>query len=192
MKHNKIVFLDVDGVINIAKDRYHHFNQDCLFQLERIIKETDAKIVVSSSWRTGNQDLTKQALMESGFTQFLADQIVGETVRNWKYVTKGSHLELCRGNEIATYVSRSLRYPWHEYPEMDQQYRINKPDGSFERMRSNKAGVDFSYVILDDDSDMLLCQKDFFVQTFEPGGLSEEAANKAIQILNQIDKNGRA
>ena len=188
MKHNKIVFLDVDGVINIAKDYYKRFNQDCLFQLERIIKETGAKIVVSSSWRTGNRALTIQSLMESGFTQFLADQIVGETVRKYHYVISGSHLELCRGNEIATYVSRSLRYPWHEYPEMDHQYRVNNPDGSFARMRSNKPGVDFSYVILDDDSDMLLCQKDFFVQTFEPEGLNEEAANKAIQILNQIDK----
>ena len=188
MKHKKIVFLDVDGVINITKDKYHVFNQDCLKQLTRIIESTNAKIVVSSSWRTGDLSLTKQALMGGGLSQFLADQIVSETVRKYHYTIQGSHLELCRGNEIATWVGRNLTYPWHENPEFKREYQLFNDDGSFKMMRSNKAGVDYSYVILDDDSDMLLCQKDYFVQTFEPEGLNGTQADMAIEILNKINK----
>lgn len=188
MLYNKIIFLDVDGVICIAADHYHKFNDKCLFQLERIVKETTAKIVVSSSWRCGDMQLTKNALMEAGFTQFLSDQIVSETTRKYHHIKDGSHLEICRGNEIATWVSRSLKYPWHAHPELDANYRTYKDDGSFKMMRSNKAGVDYSYVILDDDTDMLLCQKDYFVRTYEPDGLTEANANEAISILNKIDK----
>lgn len=34
---------------------------------------------------------------------------------------------------------------------------------------------------------MLLCQKDYFVRTYEPEGLSEQNATEAIKILNKID-----
>ncbi len=41
------------------------------------------------------------------------------------------------------------------------------------------------YAILDDDSDMLLWQKDHFFQTsFENGGLTEEIAKKVTEHLN--------
>lgn len=44
----------------------------------------------------------------------------------------------------------------------------------------------FRYAILDDDSDMLLWQKDNFFQTsFTEGGLTEEIANKVIKHLNR-------
>ncbi|NJO18711.1 MAG: hypothetical protein HC877_24225 [Thioploca sp.] len=50
----KILFLDVDGVLNDAKSRKE--NNDAMHpiyvrNLERILKETDCYIVVSSSWR---------------------------------------------------------------------------------------------------------------------------------------------
>jgi hypothetical protein len=44
----------------------------------------------------------------------------------------------------------------------------------------------FKYAILDDESDMLLWQKDHFFQTgFLTGGLTEEIANKVIAHLNR-------
>ena len=45
----------------------------------------------------------------------------------------------------------------------------------------------FRYAILDDDSDMLLWQKDHFFKTeFNGGGLTEEIAQKVISHLNSI------
>lgn len=192
MKHNKIIFLDIDGVLCVAQDLYDKLNYCCMLHLERIIKETGAKIVVSSSWRCGDLQLTKNNLVEHGLTQFLSDQIVGETIRKYHHVRDSSYLELCRGNEIATYVSRSLRCPWHEYPEMKELYEVKNPDGSFKQMMINKVGVNFSYVILDDNTDMLLCQKDYLIRTFEPDGLNGTNADNAIEILNKIDKYGKS
>lgn len=46
-------------------------------------------------------------------------------------------------------------------------------------------GSDFNYVILDDDSDMLLEQAEHFVKTDTLLGLSEDDVERAIKILNQ-------
>lgn len=187
MVHNKILFLDIDGVLCLPEDNYEKLNERAVQRLELIVMRTYCKIVVSSSWRCGDLELTKKSLIEKGFTPFLANEIIGETIRAYHQTIKGSHLAVCRGNEIKTWVDRNLVYPWHENPEMDAQYRILKEDGSFKSMRSNKAGVDFSYVILDDDNDMLLCQKDYFVNTDGRFGLTKQDYLKAIGILNQID-----
>ena len=47
-------------------------------------------------------------------------------------------------------------------------------------MRSNKLGVDFSYVILDDESDMLYEQSKYFICCDSMEGLTLEQANKVI------------
>ena len=56
----KVIFLDIDGVLNYSECWKREENKgkggliwdnDCVAQLNRIVKETGAKIVVSSSWR---------------------------------------------------------------------------------------------------------------------------------------------
>lgn len=56
----KIIFLDIDGVLNYSKCWKREENKekgtliwdkDCISQLNRIVKETGAKIVISSTWR---------------------------------------------------------------------------------------------------------------------------------------------
>jgi len=49
----KIIFLDVDGVLNSGwtKTPLHYIEKDKFLQLKRIVNETGAKVVVSSSWR---------------------------------------------------------------------------------------------------------------------------------------------
>lgn len=42
-----------------------------------------------------------------------------------------------------------------------------------------------NYVILDDDSDMLLEQKDHFIQTDSYLGINEDDVEQAIKILNK-------
>ena len=58
----KVIFLDVDGVLNTkySKSRCGRFigiDKDKVAQLKRIVDETDAEIVLSSTWRLGyNKD----------------------------------------------------------------------------------------------------------------------------------------
>lgn len=47
----KVIFLDFDGVITIPPK--WHINSDKLKYIKRIVDETGAKIVISSSWRRG-------------------------------------------------------------------------------------------------------------------------------------------
>ena len=51
-------------------------------------------------------------------------------------------------------------------------------------MRSNKLGTDFSYVILDDDSDMLYEQSKYFICCDSMEGLTLEQTHKAIEVLS--------
>jgi hypothetical protein len=62
MKHNKIIFLDIDGVIAVSRDsdlekqlflagQYYPFTPECVEVLNRIIEKTNAEIVLSSTWR---------------------------------------------------------------------------------------------------------------------------------------------
>ena len=45
----RIIFLDIDGVLNNGKPGL--IDRDCVGRLNRIVAATDAKIVLSSSWR---------------------------------------------------------------------------------------------------------------------------------------------
>ena len=64
MKNRKIVFLDIDGVLNsdafadymLMEDNVDIFNEDMLderaiAQLKKIVESAKAEIVLSSSWR---------------------------------------------------------------------------------------------------------------------------------------------
>lgn len=49
----KVIFLDCDGVVNRAgfDGDHRYFTPECFLQLQRIVSETKAKIVLSTSWR---------------------------------------------------------------------------------------------------------------------------------------------
>ena len=89
----KLIFLDIDGVLNSHDyflKRYSEtgkmqggirpesIDPDALRRLERILEETDAKIIVSSTWRLGQTVEQLQDLLESaGF--LYPETIVGRT-----------------------------------------------------------------------------------------------------------------
>lgn len=56
----KIIFLDVDGVINTNRNHFTKLDEIALEYLKIIIESTGAKIVISSSWRTGSLEETKK------------------------------------------------------------------------------------------------------------------------------------
>lgn len=51
----KVLFLDVDGVLNdhtwLPEVLCGQIHGDCVFELNRVLRATDARIVVSSAWR---------------------------------------------------------------------------------------------------------------------------------------------
>lgn len=70
----KIIFLDVDGVLNIMSNSYRtfmkpygqHIEPHLVQRLNYLMEKTDARIVVSSSWKADMIDLEKQ-IVEQGF-----------------------------------------------------------------------------------------------------------------------------
>lgn len=85
---DRFLFLDIDGVLNSAiwfekmncdalsrEPIWHMIDPDCVARLNRILDATDARVVVSSSWRIihplGQID---RALKERGFTGKIVDR----------------------------------------------------------------------------------------------------------------------
>ncbi len=68
----KILFLDIDGVLNTTESRIRngldHIDMEKVDLLKSIVFATDAKIVLSSTWRLKDRDLqlVKDALAEYG------------------------------------------------------------------------------------------------------------------------------
>jgi len=145
----KIIFLDIDGVVNSSfffktqpdKDREHDIDPKAVEILQRILKETGAEVVLSSSWRGGEENHKVIRNLVCDFTQITPRCCAG-----------------IRGVEIYTWIDKNI-----PYDEKDQ----------------------LKYAILDDDSDMLLWQKDHFFQCDNEFGLTEEIANNVINHLNK-------
>lgn len=156
----KIIFLDIDGVLNNADDSdmhihkggTHFYSPKCVSYLNRITDKTGAKIVVSSTWRLrASVEQLQVTLKEMGVT----GQVIDKTCQL-------NHLGGYRGNEILKWVKDNkelLGADYHEYKH---------------------------YVILDDDTDMLLWQKDNFINTDGYKGLSLEDVEGAIEILGPL------
>lgn len=178
--NEKIIFLDIDGVLNVevyltifwdickrinlsrpeaASLRMDAMRDDYgnLFcplasrRLAWIIELTGAKIVISSTWRMNGLSEMQAMWKHRG----LAGEVIDITpIHMAKRTNDMPFLErLERGNEIKEWLS--------EHPEVK------------------------SYVIFDDDNDMLPEQLENFIRTDEAYGITLKDAEKAIQILNK-------
>lgn len=157
----KVIFLDVDGVLNseFSRDKErnnfdnwmeHEVSEMHVNNLKKIVDATGAQIVLSSSWRFDHPKATGR--------DFIADPLMKVLDRKLKAVgldiidvTPDLRGKI-RGAEIQDWLDR--------HSEVER------------------------FVILDDDVDMMEEQKPFFVNTTFKNGLTEEMANKAIEILN--------
>lgn len=149
----KIIFLDFDGVISTYEKGWR-FDVEKIELLKEIVDKTDAKIVVTSSWKRGftevdnfiksfydkprNKDLKKVTIFD-----WFANSIYDITDNNGSW----------RGDEI--------------------QRWIDKHNEEIE-----------SYVILDDDSDFRDNQLFNFVQTDTYEGITSREVKLCIKILN--------
>lgn len=96
----RIIFLDVDGVLNMygescrtfMKPYGQHIEPHTITRLNYLFdKLPNLAIVVSSSWRSNMPDLQKQ-MTEQGFLHW--DKVIGRT----------DHLDWIRGNEILSWI----------------------------------------------------------------------------------------
>lgn len=162
-EYPKIIFLDIDGVLNCEiayVDRHEGREHDlietesgevskrCVNLLNELTDDTNAKIVVSSTWRRDGLEKISASLKSAGVT----GEIIG--------VTGNGKAGTVRGNEIYTWIE--------ENPEIVGTCYEYK-----------------SFIILDDDSDMLLWQKNHFFQVDPYCGLTRNLVYRAKNFLNR-------
>ena len=158
----KILFLDIDGVL--ASYDYllslKGFIDKKKVALLNMLKPYDVEVVISSSWGY-NEDTVKQ-LTACG----LELPIIGGTEHfysDW----------MCRGNEIAKWLVDTF-----------DEYNVYTGKAT-SCIGISYSGNDYEYVILDDDEDMLMCQKDNFIHVDRYTALTEENIKKAIDIFER-------
>jgi hypothetical protein len=178
---NKYIFLDIDGVLatpESLKDGYWALVDARQKQFKKLMEKPkntfsfnwiEPKIVLSSSWRKWDLETTRQFMKEEGFWYW--EKIIGVTIRAYQYLdnSKKIHLSIPRGVEIKQWIDANIH--------SDNGKNYNR----------KKIGVDYTYLILDDESDMLLEQKDHFVKTHPTKGLTAKDIEKANLILNKYD-----
>lgn len=167
----KILFLDIDGVLNsetYAKKFHeqhlqelgqHIFVDPAAVELVRELCETDhVKIILSSSWRGFNLKDTLEDLKRFRDLRPLLKYIIGITPRS---------VERVRGKEI-----ERLLNDWEHYVDTGLIHSSYRDRGTF-----------FQYAIIDDDCDFLPTQKGHFIQTDWQTGITEEDVEWIKEVL---------
>lgn len=175
----KFVFLDFDGVITTVRSSWR-FDLEKVMMIQRLCDETGARVVVTSSWRRRTVQEMIDTCIEAwaggvgGIAHSINDvpqwitDIAGVTDRAYSHIKKdGGVYYMPRGLEIRWWIDNNVK----------------NADGKYNEY--NEYGKDYRYVILDDDTDMLLEQQSVFVQTDSLNGVSEDDIDKCISILNQ-------
>lgn len=151
----KIIFLDIDGVLNHQNmtDKVMTpsgpVSASAVKQLNALTDATDAKIVVSSTWRFDGIPVF-DSLKKAGVT----GELIGMT---------GEGCKCCfRGNEILEWIRQNVKTlgvdSYHDFK---------------------------NYVILDDDSDMLLWQAENYIHVDPWTGMTPYTVSKAKRILSR-------
>ena len=146
----KVIFLDFDGVITIPP-RWT-INIDKLKNLKKIIDATDAKIVVSSSWRSSTIEKTKEHIIDRTSSNDIINWFVDNIYNITPFISDDKYKGTGRGGEIQTWLD--------VHPKVE------------------------NYIILDDDSDMLMSQLYHFIETDWMFGLTEREVELSIAVLN--------
>jgi len=184
----KVIFLDIDGVLNsndwyvyrrdnVAMDSvnsqypFYEFDPRAIVRLNRIIEKTEAKIVVSSSWRSGETIESLQKLLNS---VGVIGEVIGLTPHLWsnKPYEGMDGYRMPRGCEIDWWLDNHGDFQRINWSKEEQIKYVGEAKVK-------------NYIILDDDSDMLYGQREHFIKTPHMTGLTDELANKAIEILNK-------
>ena len=157
----RIIFLDIDGVLNSWVTGYKITTKK-LQLLNSILEATCAKIVISSSWRVGSKDVKE--FLEKNFKKddFRLDNFNDATNRE------------CIENIF--YNDKII--------DLTDTFGPSRGD-EIKRWLDNHIDDVESYVILDDDTDMLDEQLEHLVQTDTYFGLTDREVHLATLILTK-------
>ena len=182
----KIIFLDIDGILNCEdayrsgecqyqewiwedgrKDHYQRFCSWSKDLLNKLIDETGAKIVISSTWRMSGIEFMRKVWELEG----MSGGIIGITP---SLRTQG--ISIPRGMEIKYFLEEDLKFSHINWDEDHQ------------RESMERSGVE-NYIIIDDDSDMLYNQRNHFVHVLpsprNKRGFNKKYYNEALKKLNK-------
>ena len=173
----KIIFLDIDGVLNCetaykngyckyvhgeAHDRYQAFYPPSKELINKLIEETGAKVVISSTWRSSGLDWMQKV--------WKLEKMSGEVIDITPF-----HSERYRGFEIQKWLQDNNHQDINWSKKLQQEY-------------IDKSGIE-NYIIIDDDSDMLYGQRNNFVHVLPSprniSGFNKRYYNKALRILSK-------
>lgn len=147
----KILFLDIDGVLNSDKWFEECYNKQIYDdgldpKLVRKLNKLDCEVVISSSWGCDDGQTWKK-LRKKGFNL----KVIGYTEHH-----EMGCVWIVRGNSIKKWLNDNIGYDYNKKCK---------------------------YAILDDDSDMLLEQKENFVQVDYMTGVTDADIEKTKMIL---------
>jgi hypothetical protein len=181
MIKKKILFLDVDGVLNCSdwyQERYDkvragqivrehpvdEFSPSIVAKLNKITDATGAEIVISSTWRLGRSlDELRALFTEVGITAHVLDKT--------PFFGSIDGYTIPRGCEIEAWLDE------HKFQRINWSLKRQKEFAELSEVDN--------YVIFDDDSDMLYNQREHFIKTSQKTGLSDCDVDIAIELLKK-------
>lgn len=170
----KVIFLDIDGVLNSNRTIYENVSleDDLILNLKEIVDRTEAKIILSSSWRLIPEALSK--VMDKLFRYDLSLSGVTDDGISVEFINKFEF----------KYTNRYL----DEVPglEADKRIKITHDRGA-EIFKWLCDHDDCSYIIIDDDIFDIepYFKKEVILKTSFKTGLTKEDVKKAIKILGE-------
>lgn len=149
----KYIFLDFDGVINTPKGK---FAKKAVANLLHLVERSDAKIIISSTWRLQGMEYILKLWQE----HHMPGEVIGLTpscnsinFSNVDGLEEWQGLHGCKGLEIAEWLRLNAKEP-------------------------------YQYIILDDEEDILFAQREHLVCVDGCKGLSKADARVSLKILN--------
>ena len=149
----KYIFLDFDGVINTPKGK---FDKNAVTNLRRLLERTDAKVVISSTWRLQGMEYIQQLWQEYQLPGEVIDLTPSCNSTNFSNVDgqeEWQGLHVSKGLEIAEWLRLNAKEPYR-------------------------------YIILDDEEDCLFSQREQLGKVEGSKGLDKADVRVANQILN--------
>lgn len=162
----KVIFLDIDGVCNNHHSRsrcqgYIGIDDDKVVLLKQIADATDAKIVLSSTWRLG---YNKQGHHLEKMAEYLKKKFAKQGLSVYDVTPDFKHMGWKRGEEILDWLVK--------HPDVEKYVILDDED------------YDFRYIGPEITDHWV--QTEYYSKD---GGLQPEHVEKAIKILNgEVDK----